>query len=228
MTLNIRQSYSSEFEKVVDTAYFAEPRQTLYRDGAKRVLDIALILVAALPVLLVVGVLALLIARDGASPFYRQQRIGRNGRAFSMLKLRSMVVDAENRLEAHLDADPAARAEWDATQKLKRDPRVTRIGRLIRKTSLDELPQLWNVLRGDMSIVGPRPMMPDQRSMYPGLAYYAMRPGITGYWQTSVRNESNFAERAGYDSRYFRDLSLATDLRVLWRTVGVVVGGTGY
>ena len=94
-----------------------------------------------------------------------------------------MVVDAERRLAEHLAGDPAARAEWDTTQKLKNDPRITPIGRLIRKSSLDELPQLWNVLRGDMSLVGPRPMMPDQTALYPGRAYYALRPGLTGFWQ---------------------------------------------
>jgi lipopolysaccharide/colanic/teichoic acid biosynthesis glycosyltransferase len=144
-----------------------------------------------------------------------------------MLKLRSMVADAEARLQAHLDACPKARIEWQVTQKLRRDPRITRIGRIIRKTSLDELPQLWNVLVGEMSIVGPRPMMPSQQSLYPGIAYYAMRPGITGYWQISVRNESSFAERAQFDARYFRDLSFVTDVRIMLRTFGVVMRGTG-
>jgi lipopolysaccharide/colanic/teichoic acid biosynthesis glycosyltransferase len=199
----------------------------LYADRLKRALDIAIVLIAAPVVIAVVGLLCLIIMCDGKSPFFSQDRVGRNGRVFRMLKLRSMVVDAEARLQAHLDACPLAHLEWEVNQKLRRDPRITRIGRIIRKTSLDELPQLWNVLVGDMSVVGPRPMMPSQQSLYPGVAYYAMRPGITGYWQISVRNESSFAERAQFDARYFRDLSFLTDLRVMLRTFGVVMRGTG-
>jgi lipopolysaccharide/colanic/teichoic acid biosynthesis glycosyltransferase len=144
-----------------------------------------------------------------------------------MWKLRSMVADADARLGAYLDANPERRREWDENQKLRDDPRITPVGRIIRKTSIDELPQLWNVLRGDMSLVGPRPMMPDQQAIYPGTAYYALRPGITGFWQTSVRNESSFADRARFDASYLRDLSFATDFGVLLRTVRVVVCGTG-
>ncbi|HMB14406.1 MAG TPA: sugar transferase [Roseovarius sp.] len=199
----------------------------LYADRLKRIMDIVIVLVAAPPVLLIVGVLCALIMLDGHSPFFVQERVGRHGRLFRMLKLRSMVVDAEARLQAHLDANPARRLEWDVNQKLRHDPRITRIGRIIRKTSLDELPQLWNVLVGNMSIVGPRPMMPCQKALYPGVAYYAMRPGITGFWQISVRNESSFAERAQFDAHYFRDLSFLTDLRVMMRTFGVVLRGTG-
>ncbi len=144
-----------------------------------------------------------------------------------MWKLRSMVADADSLLEAHLAANPAARAEWDRSQKLRSDPRITVLGRIIRKTSLDELPQLWNVLRADMSLVGPRPMLPEQRILYPGTAYYALRPGITGFWQISVRNESSFAQRAKFDAAYLRQMSLKTDILVMLRTVRVVLCGTG-
>jgi lipopolysaccharide/colanic/teichoic acid biosynthesis glycosyltransferase len=198
-----------------------------YAALAKRALDIALVLLAAPLALLVVALVCPFIMRDGGSPFFAQERVGRGGRVFRMWKLRSMVQDAEARLDAYLDACPERRREWDAFQKLRHDPRITPVGRLIRKTSIDELPQLWNVLCGEMSVVGPRPMMPSQRALYPGAAYYALRPGITGFWQVSVRNESNFAQRAEFDSSYFREMSLATDLRVLLRTVRVVVCGTG-
>ena len=128
---------------------------------------------------------------------------------FRLWKLRSMVVDADRKLEEYLCANPAARAEWDETQKLKDDPRITAAGRLIRKTSLDELPQLWNVLIGDMSLVGPRPMMPQQAELYPGRDYYRLRPGLTGLWQISDRNATSFAARAAYDAEYSRQMSLA-------------------
>ncbi|WP_096787999.1 sugar transferase [Rhodobacter sp. CZR27] len=200
----------------------------IYRDGFKRLLDILLIL-AALPVVLpLVLILAVLVARDGGSPFYLQERIGRNGRIYRIWKLRTMVHDAEAALEQYLARNPAARAEWDLTQKLKRDPRVTRVGRFLRIYSLDELPQLWNVLKGDMSLVGPRPMMPCQRILYPGSAYFALRPGITGYWQVRQRNLSSFADRAWHDTQYHRDLSLWTDLKLLLSTVRVVMRATGH
>ena len=213
-----------------DVAFVSEPavREGVYSRHLKRTFDLLIVLLAAPFVLLAVLIFALAVRLDGGPAFYFQDRIGKNGRIFRIWKLRSMVTDADARLAAHLDANPEARAEWDHSQKLKNDPRITRVGRLIRKTSLDELPQLWNVVTGDMSLVGPRPMMPSQAPLYPGQAYYRLRPGLTGYWQFSSRSESSFAERAGFDSRYAAELSLLTDLRVLFSTVRVVLRGTGY
>lgn len=198
-----------------------------YRRTGKRILDILAVVLMAPIVLFVVGLLSLLVMTDGKSPFYRQKRVGLNGREFDIWKMRSMIPNADAALKQYLEQDPAAKAEWDRDQKLTNDPRITRIGHLIRRTSLDELPQLWNVLKGDMSLVGPRPMMVCQKELYPGTEYYDMRPGITGYWQISVRNESSFRERASFDADYHRDLSLPTDLRVLVVTVGVVAKATG-
>ncbi|PPB79658.1 lipopolysaccharide/colanic/teichoic acid biosynthesis glycosyltransferase [Albidovulum inexpectatum] len=200
----------------------------LYGSGLKRLFDVGVVLIMAVVWLPMVAILAALISLDGASPFYWSERVGRGGRIFRMLKLRTMVPDADKALERHLSRDPGARLEWDRTQKLKCDPRITRLGRLLRKSSLDELPQLWNVLIGDMSLVGPRPMMPNQQKLYRGKAYYFMRPGITGAWQISVRNESEFARRVEYDNAYFAALSFGTDLRILLGTVRVVLSGTGY
>jgi exopolysaccharide production protein ExoY len=199
----------------------------VYRNVFKRLLDISVILLAAPAVVPVVAGLVIAVACDGGNPFYSQMRVGRGGVAFRMWKLRSMVAGADALLEQHLASDPAARQEWDETQKLQADPRVTRFGRLLRRTSLDELPQLWNVLRGDMSLVGPRPMMVNQQEMYKGEAYYALRPGITGYWQTAGRNRTSFAARADIDTAYEAELTLATDLRLLVKTVSVVLRGTG-
>lgn len=203
-------------------------RSGTYRNVLKRVIDVLVILLSSVVALPTVIVLALLVARDGHSPFYRSDRVGRGGRTFRMLKLRTMVPDADTLLEDYLHRNAAARLEWDCTQKLKSDPRITGIGRFLRKTSLDELPQLWNVLVGDMSLVGPRPMMPSQRSLYTGLAYYALRPGITGPWQVSDRNECEFSKRAEFDRDYERNLSFATDVRLLVATIRVVCKGTGY
>jgi exopolysaccharide production protein ExoY len=203
-------------------------RRGVYRNGAKRALDIFLVVLSLPVVLPVILFLALLVMRDGHSPLYIQARIGQGGRVFRFWKLRSMVCDADARLADYLASDPEAKAEWDHSQKLKCDPRITRFGNMLRKTSLDELPQLWNVLKGDMSLVGPRPMMPGQQELYPGTAYYALRPGITGTWQISDRNQSSFAARAGFDADYEERLSFLGDLHILASTVGVVLRGTGY
>lgn len=199
-----------------------------YAAVGKRAIDITLIVLAAPVALLLIGISALLLWFEGGSPFYRQARLGKGGDHFQILKLRTMVREADRMLEACLAADPAMREEWDRTQKLRHDPRITRIGAFLRKTSLDELPQLWNVLRGEMSLVGPRPMLPEQLALYGDAShYFALRPGVTGYWQVSQRNESTFRARTALDIAYLYDISLIEDAKVLWRTVGAVVKRTG-
>ena len=201
---------------------------SLYSRFGKRVFDVMIVMLFAPIVLPLVLPVALLISFDGSNPFYRQTRIGKGGKQFRMWKFRSMVSNADAKLDAYLDAHPDAKDEWDKMQKLKNDPRITKIGRFIRKTSMDELPQLWNVLKGDMSLVGPRPMMVCQKELYLGEDYYALRPGITGLWQVSERNESSFADRAVFDSEYLRNLTAGYDFQILLRTVGVVLRATGH
>jgi lipopolysaccharide/colanic/teichoic acid biosynthesis glycosyltransferase len=203
--------------------------QSLYRRFLKRFIDVALLIITAPITLPLIAILGLVIwFKTGSHPFYTQDRIGKNGQVFKIWKLRTMVPDADALLEAYLTVNPAAKTEWDETQKLKDDPRVTQTGRILRKTSLDELPQLWNVFTGDMSLVGPRPMMPEQQELYTGLDYYKLRPGITGFWQISDRNEGSFAGRAQYDADYNAELSVGTDIAVLLATFAVVWRGTGY
>jgi len=204
-------------------------RQGTYARLGKRGLDIVLSSVAlflALPVLLLL-VAALWI--EGGKPVFVQNRLGKDGRHFRMFKLRSMVVDAEARLATCLQADPDLRAEWDRTQKLKSDPRITPLGLLLRKTSLDELPQLFNVLKGDMSLVGPRPMLPEQLPLYrhPS-AYLPLRPGLTGLWQVTARNEESFDLRAVIDLTYSQRVTLARDLKIMAATFGALWRATGY
>ena len=200
-----------------------------YAAFGKRAADIVLslaILILAAPVL---AVLAAALWLENGKVFYVQVRLGKDGRRFRMWKLRSMVDNADQLLDSYLARDPALRREWELTQKLKRDPRITRVGRFIRMTSLDEVPQIFNVLTGDMSIVGPRPMLPEQLPMYdnPG-AYFAVRPGITGLWQVEARNESAFALRSLYDSLYVSRFSAMQDLRIMLRTFSAMVRATGY
>ena len=203
-------------------------RHGVYRTFLKRVLDITLILAALpfiAPVLLLLSIL--IYAKDGHSPFFLQERVGKDGKRFRMWKFRTMVPDAESKLEEFLSENPQARAEWDSKQKLSVDPRCTSIGKVLRKSSMDELPQLWNVVKGDMSLVGPRPMLLSQQALYPGHGYYRLRPGMTGSWQVSERNESTFASRASYDDAYDQTMSFTGDVKIIARTVGVVVRGTG-
>ena len=201
----------------------------LYRRYGKRTLEITLILIAALPILMVLLPLAVAVALDGGSPFYSQMRVGRHGRLYRMWKLRSMVPGAEAMLEAHLAENPRARAEWDATEKLRNDPRITKLGAFLRATSLDELPQLWNVLRGDMSFVGPRPVVKAEMRKY-GLyrpAYLSLKPGITGLWQVSGRNDVSYDERVAMDVRYLSTVSFRRDLAIIYKTAAAVMDRTG-
>lgn len=199
----------------------------LYDRIFKRLVDVSLVLISLPIVLPFVLVLAAVLKTSGHAPFFVQERVGRDGRRFRMLKFRTMVPDADKVLDTYLSRNEAARVEWLTKQKLADDPRCTRLGRALRATSIDELPQIWNVLVGDMSLVGPRPMMPEQQALYPGQAYYRLRPGITGSWQVSARNASEFAARAEFDDKYERDMSMLTDVGILARTVGVVFRRTG-
>lgn len=200
----------------------------LYQNHFKRIVDVCFVLLTLPVALPLIAFLALLVKLGGGSPFYSQERVGKDGRVFRIWKLRTMVHDADARLESILSSDPAVRREWESSQKLKNDPRITPLGRFLRKSSADELPQLFNVLNGTMSLVGPRPFMPCQRDQYHGTAYYQLRPGITGFWQISDRNESEFVARVYYDELYLQTVSLQTDLKILARTFFVVFKCTGH
>lgn len=196
----------------------------------KRAIDIALGLLFFLLTLPLMILIAVLVRLDSPGPaLYRSGRIGRGGVRFKMWKFRTMVDCAEEALEQYLADNPAARAEWDLNQKLKNDPRVTRVGRVLRKLSLDELPQFWNILVGDMSLVGPRPIIQDEVHHYGDRlqSYISVRPGLTGLWQVSGRNDLTRAERVHLDEYYVRNWSVWLDLYILLRTGWVVLRGDG-
>jgi Undecaprenyl-phosphate galactose phosphotransferase WbaP len=175
-------------------------------------------------------VTALAIRLSSKGPIlYKQVRIGKGNRAFTALKFRTMYIDAGERLHDYLRKDPSLRAEWASVHKLKEDPRVTFIGRFLRRFSLDELPQLWNVLVGDMSLVGPRPIVIREIEKYGNqyAAYERARPGLTGLWQVSGRNNTTYQERVNYDSFYVRNWSLRLDARIIARTLRAVLSGAG-
>jgi Undecaprenyl-phosphate galactose phosphotransferase WbaP len=174
--------------------------------------------------------IALLIKASSRGPvFYKQERVGLHGRRFYAWKFRTMVLDADEVLEAYLEARPALRAEWDSQHKLKNDPRITRVGRWLRYTSLDELPQIWNVLCNEMSLVGPRPIVSAEIAKYQHHfeLYTKVLPGVTGLWQVSGRNDTTYPERVALDAFYVRNWSCWLDLYILARTVGVVLRREG-
>jgi len=187
------------------------------------------ILVAGGTILFILPLLALISTlvwlQDGGAPIYAQERIGRGGRIFRCYKFRSMVVDSRARLERLLTESPEAREEWERDHKLRHDPRITPIGGFLRKSSLDELPQLFNVLGGSMSLVGPRPIVASEVARYGRriIHYYAVRPGITGLWQVSGRNDVTYRRRVALDCAYVKHRSLMMDLKILTATVPIVL-----
>lgn len=227
--ITLVRSVGSLFEtRPAPVARPAPIHKSAYRTGGKRLFETVLILLSLPFFIPVMALCVLALWTEGGNPFYRQVRLGKNGKRFSILKLRTMVCDADAVLEDYLAGDPEMRREWDEKQKLINDPRVTRIGAVLRSTSLDELPQLWNVLTGEMSLIGPRPMMPEQLPMYGNPEHYnALRPGITGLWQISARNENRFSFRNEVDAVYNTGLSLTGDITIIFKTVGVMLRRTG-
>ncbi|WP_246704230.1 sugar transferase [Rhizobium sp. P38BS-XIX] len=201
-------------------------RQIARLGRAKRIVDILISgtgLLFLAPALAVIAIALLLV--DGRPIIYRHTRIGRDGRPFNCLKFRTMRKDADRQLADLLARDEARRQEWVSTQKLTNDPRVHWLGKYLRMSSADELPQLLNVQRGDMSLVGPRPVVAAELERYgPDLyCYLGLRPGITGLWQVSRRADTTYEERIQFDLDYFHSRSLRTDISILVKTVGVVL-----
>jgi lipopolysaccharide/colanic/teichoic acid biosynthesis glycosyltransferase len=186
---------------------------------------IALLMVA--PVML--GIAALILLRRDGPVFFSHDRVGRDGRMFRCHKFRTMVPNGARLFDRMLAIDPIASEDWLVRRKVYRDPRVSRLGAFLRSTSLDELPQFWNVLKGDMSMVGPRPITVEELAKYGDNArdYLSVRPGITGAWQVSGRSECTYAERVALDVDYIRNLSFSRDMSILLRTVDVVLRRQG-
>ena len=192
----------------------------------KRVFDVLLVLISAPLTVPLCIVLAISVILSSPGPvFFSHRRIGLNGAFFSMWKFRTMCVNSAEVLEHHLKSHPELRAEWNSQHKLRNDPRVTPLGKFLRRSSLDELPQLWNVLTGRMSLVGPRPIVAAEAEKYGAdFSYYlAVKPGVTGLWQASGRSSLSYDERVALDRKYVETWSIAGDLRILMRTFTQVV-----
>jgi exopolysaccharide production protein ExoY len=201
------------------------------RPLVKRTFDFFGAIILIMLVLPLACVIIVVIALSGQAPFYSHTRIGRDGHGFGCLKFRTMRRHADLIFEQLLRRDPAAKLEWETNRKLRRDPRITRVGHWLRATSLDELPQLINVLVGQMSLVGPRPVTQGELTKFYGpsetAAYISVRPGLTGLWQVSGRNEVSYDNRVALDTLYTQRLSLRTDLVILYRTIDVVIRQRG-
>jgi exopolysaccharide production protein ExoY len=199
-------------------------------NNLSRMLDVSLAILVLLTVLPVLLLLCLVISlQDRGFPIFVHHRVGRGGQLFPCLKLRTMVRDADVRLRYLLETDPVARAEWELDQKLRRDPRITPLGRFLRKSSLDELPQLFNVIWGHMSLVGPRPIVPAEAARYGRYMqfYCAVRPGITGLWQVSGRNDTGYRRRVAMDTLYSRTRWVGGDISIMVRTIPAVLASRG-
>jgi Undecaprenyl-phosphate galactose phosphotransferase WbaP len=196
---------------------------------AKRFVDVIGSVVLGLVFSPLIIVIVFLMRRKGGSVLYRHRRVGRGGQMFSCLKFRTMVPNADQALRELLESNPELQAEWVRDHKLRNDPRVTRLGRFLRRTSLDELPQLLNVLRGEMSLVGPRPVVREELLRYGRSVgtYLTVKPGITGLWQVTGRNNTDYRRRVVLDTYYVRNQNLLLDLYILAKTTGVVLGGKG-
>lgn len=221
-----------EFAKSADFGTMDDGKELTSPLGgtAKRCFDVvsaALALVAFSPLFILISLLVKM--SDGGPVLYGHTRIGRGGRMFRCLKFRTMVANGDEVLAAHLRADSAAAAEWAATRKLKDDPRITRVGTVLRKLSIDELPQIINILLGDMSIVGPRPVVREELDHYGKSAIYYLRsrPGLTGLWQVSGRNDVSYDQRVAFDRHYVENWSLTQDIRIIVMTVPAVCMGRG-
>ena len=196
----------------------------------KRMMDIGMafpVLILVSPVLMLIY--ALLKVFDRGPALFTQQRIGRDGQIFLVYKFRTMRIDAAERLEHLLANDPRAAAEWAEFQKLRNDPRVTLLGRFLRKSSLDELPQLLNIMRGEMSVIGPRPVTAAEMQRYGGdLPFYtAVRPGVLGLWQVKGRNSLTYTQRIAYDVQYVKTWSIWQDIKIVLMAIPVVLLGKG-
>ena len=216
--------------EVLVTAGLAPSHERPVRVGVKRAFDLVFALTALVLLLPVYVGIAAAVALTSPGPiFFGHTRVGRDGAPFTCWKFRTMQVDAEERLQALLAADEDARAQWEESFKLVDDPRITPLGGYLRRSSLDELPQFWNVLRGEMSIVGPRPVVPDELAYYgeDASAYLAVRPGLTGPWQAFGRTNLSYDDRVLLDRHYADEFDLLLDIGIIVRTVGAVARRIG-
>lgn len=227
ITLRARETYniSSQISKSINDI------KIVIESFVKRTLDIIAGFIGILlliPTTLIIKIISIFVGEKG-SIFYTQDRIGKDGKIFKIYKFRSMVHNADEKLKELLENDADAREEYRLTKKLKNDPRLTKIGAFLRKTSIDELPQLINVFKGDMSLVGPRPYLPREREDMGGYYHYIIKtkPGITGLWQVSGRSNTTFEKRMMFDRQYNRNKGLREDIKILCKTVGIVFKGEG-
>jgi Undecaprenyl-phosphate galactose phosphotransferase WbaP len=196
----------------------------------KRFMDISIVIIGSIVISPLLLWIMILIKISSPGPvLYSQKRAGQNGKHFKAYKFRSMVIDADKKLKDLLGSDSSAKEEWENSHKLKKDPRITKIGKFLRKTSLDEIPQFINILKGDMSLIGPRPIVDGEIKKY-GEDFqriFSVKPGLTGLWQVSGRSDTDYSDRVSFDTYYLQSWSVWLDLWIIYKTIGVVLKGKG-
>ncbi|TGN33481.1 sugar transferase, partial [Paracoccus liaowanqingii] len=224
LTSNLHSS-----EPTTQDCVWSNVHYSFYRKFGKRIFDLLLVFLTFPIFLILIPLLWAVVRLDGGPAFFGHLRVGRDGQYFYCWKFRTMVVNAEEKLEDYLKANPELVQEWQNNFKLQADPRITNIGNFLRKTSLDEIPQIWNILRGEMSFVGPRPIIKPELKYYGDAAgmCFAVRPGLTGLWQVSGRNEVTYSERVRLDIHYVSSISFMNDLLVILKTGVAVIRRTG-
>lgn len=232
-TKKVGGTMSTEFDFLsnsIASSKKTERDNSLLDSTIKRIFDVTLVLLALPYFLFFCLIISISIALESkGGVIYKQTRIGKGGRQFKVYKFRTMIHNADKALQQHLDNSPELKAEWCANHKLKKDPRITRVGALLRQSSLDELPQLWNILIGDMSLIGPRPIVEAEIEKYGESfeLYKLARPGLTGLWQVSGRSDTSYSRRVELDKYYILNQSFRLDFRIILETVSVVLGKKG-
>jgi len=224
--MNTSTSFNSYVKRISKPTVFTSPQHVNRKDTLSRIMDLVLVTFAFPMIAPLMLAIALLIKIDSKGKvFFSHTRIGKGHSKIKVLKFRTMVANADEELKRFFKKHPEFKAEWEATQKLRHDPRVTRVGRVLRMLSLDELPQFINILKGEMSLVGPRPIVDDEIVKYGDCFeyYIQVRPGLTGLWQVSGRNNTTYEKRVELDEYYVRNWSIWMDIQILFRTVGVVL-----
>jgi len=221
--------FDAETDHVLPITHSTELSSGVYHRFGKRLFDI-LFTITVLPIIVITIIfLAIIIKLDGGTIFFGHNRLGKDGKYFKCWKLRTMVQNAEEILQIELEKDPLTKEIWEKNYKLNNDPRITKIGKILRKLSLDELPQFWNVLVGEMSVVGPRPVTVKEIALYGKKieTIHMIRPGVTGLWQISGRNDTSYDERVKLDIKYAKNINFQNDIKIIINTIWIVFTGNG-
>ncbi len=227
---NLSNEIQLEISNLVQ--YKSKNRSHIFRNFIKRFVDIIFGLfgvISLIPITIVIYVARKILKEDDGPIFYEQLRIGKNGKHFRLYKFRTMVIGADEKLKEYLEENEEARKEFEENHKLKNDPRITKLGKFLRKTSIDEMPQFWNVLKGEMSLIGPRPIVDSEVPKFGEKMkkVHSVKPGITGYWAANGRSDTTYEDRVNMEAFYAENYSLKMDMKIFLKTINSIFSGRG-